>query len=223
MMSFKSYSLILLVFMPVILMSCGSSHETPSIGEIQGIPDNKKVVTGQVYHLSINPSGSLLDWTDFGWTSNHSGDVFGNSTNSRTTYIPSSVTAKTDAEITCTATHSGDAPQTASIQFKIVPASEQWITVGFPNGGETLYQRAGATISWGSQNVQEDVKIEYSSDDFVNEIIVLTAETPNTGSWDWYRIEVGPTTTGKIRITSLVDPSVTDTSNDYFIVRDTPH
>ncbi|HTL53980.1 MAG TPA: matrixin family metalloprotease [Planctomycetota bacterium] len=88
------------------------------------------------------------------------------------------------------------------------------ITVLFPNGGETLPASSLQTIRWSTTGFVQNVKIEVT----VNGGAawqVLTASTPNTGSFTW-------TTPGffytrlLIRITDVAAPAVTDSSNAPF-------
>jgi hypothetical protein len=219
---YKHFQLILVMFAVATLLAC-STGSNPFIGSIFGIPDNNEVVSGQTYTLYIDPWGAQSDWTDIQWISSHAGDVFSSPHSLTTAYVPSDVIIGTSTQITCTATPSGDDPQTVQAQITIVPSHDVTLTVTHPNGGENLYRNAGTNITWESSNLTGKVKIDYSSDNFVSDIVVLTAETDNTGSWAWMTISVDETTTGRIRITSVDNPTITDTSDADFNIIDAPN
>jgi hypothetical protein len=74
------------------------------------------------------------------------------------------------------------ASDTSDARFSITPAPV--ITISSPNGGEKL--KAGTThnITWTSSQVQEEVKIEYSTDNGTTWASVLLS-TSNNGSYQW--------------------------------------
>jgi hypothetical protein len=87
-----------------------------------------------------------------------------------------------------------------------------------PNGGETLWMAMTHEITWdpGTGGIA-NVKLEWSTDNFVSAIQTIVASTPNTGSYLWKPIPVVQTTTAKVRVTSLSGPD-TDTSDANFTI-----
>ncbi|MFA5392699.1 MAG: DUF2341 domain-containing protein, partial [Candidatus Paceibacterota bacterium] len=104
--------------------------------------------------------------------------------------------------------------------FKIIPAAT--IEVRSPNGGEIWTIGGTYTITWAiaGQIGGHDVKIEYSKDNFVNDINVIKASTPNDGSESWVGVPVDPSADVKIRITDLNVgyTNITDTSDAVFTI-----
>jgi agmatine/peptidylarginine deiminase len=95
-------------------------------------------------------------------------------------------------------------------------AVERTITVTYPNGGETWYLEESQTISWLSQNVPGNVKIEISHDQGSTWSLVESS-TPNAGSYPW--TVDSPTSSGcRIRLSSISYPSVDDTSDADFTI-----
>src|SRR2546429_10033300 len=58
-------------------------------------------------------------------------------------------------------------------------------------------------------------KLEYSKDNFVADIRVITASASNTGSYGWL-IPDDPTTTARVRVSDVNDATVLDTSDATF-------
>ena len=59
-------------------------------------------------------------------------------------------------------------------------------TVLTPNGGETIGANSSYNITWAtSSGTIPNVKLEYSADEFVNDINAISASAPNTGSYAW--------------------------------------
>ncbi|MFH1676121.1 MAG: hypothetical protein ABIC40_03765, partial [bacterium] len=87
-----------------------------------------------------------------------------------------------------------------------------------PNGGEKLYMTLDHEIIWNTYAPGvTDVKIEWSSDDFVSDINTIITNTPNNGSFLWEYIPKVMTDTAKIRI-SDVGGTIADDSDDYFSI-----
>jgi hypothetical protein len=60
-----------------------------------------------------------------------------------------------------------------------------------------------------------NVKLEYSKDNFVADVRVITASTANTGSYSWL-VPDDPTTTARVRVSDVNDATVLDTSDATF-------
>jgi len=71
-------------------------------------------------------------------------------------------------------------------------------------------------IKWTSSNVTGNVKIELSRNGG-GTYETLFASTPNDGQENWV-ITGPPTTQGLIRISSVDNPSISDTSNGVFTI-----
>jgi hypothetical protein len=103
-----------------------------------------------------------------------------------------------------------------TFKIDVIPAAQ--IEIISPNGGETLWMAMFHIITWdiGAGGI-ENVKIEWSTDDFTSDIRTIIDSTPNDGSFEWKPIPVENVTTGKIRISDVLGTS-TDTSDDYFTI-----
>jgi hypothetical protein len=104
------------------------------------------------------------------------------------------------------------------IEVPVAGAPLSQIQVIDPNGGETLWMAMSHEIKWdiGPGGVS-DVKIEWSTDNFVSDIQTIIASTPNDGSYIWKPIPLVATTTARIRITDAVGTE-SDTSNGDFTI-----
>jgi hypothetical protein len=102
--------------------------------------------------------------------------------------------------------------------FKIEITEGVQFAVVSPNGGETLWMALYHEITWnpGPGGI-DDVKIEWSTDNFVSDIRTIIASTPNDGSYTWALIPNIETTTARIRITDVLG-SDSDTSDDDFSI-----
>jgi len=89
-----------------------------------------------------------------------------------------------------------------------------WVTVGSPNGGESWQIGSHQTISW-TDNLAENVKIELYKNGLLYSL--LSANATGT-TFDWY-IDPNLVIAGadyKVKITSVIDPGITDQSNGNF-------
>jgi hypothetical protein len=100
----------------------------------------------------------------------------------------------------------------ATPNFSIVQPS---VTVIAPNGGESWAAGELQTIQWNSSFVTGNVKIELSRNGGATFGEVLFANVPNSGSQNW--AVTGPATSlARVRVSSLSNPTVVDTSNANF-------
>ena len=89
-----------------------------------------------------------------------------------------------------------------------------------PNTKRVMIADEKMIITWASLGLDgTNVKLEYSTDDFQNDVNTIVASTLNDGEYRW-TIPNTPTTTLKVRIKSLVDTSVMDTSDEYSSIRE---
>ncbi len=92
------------------------------------------------------------------------------------------------------------------------------ITVLAPDGGENWLAGEDYEISWTSQDITGTVFIEYSKDDFVSDINLVTYDEENDGSFIYVGVPNDPSDTVKVRVSWMADSSVRDTSDDYFSI-----
>lgn len=91
-----------------------------------------------------------------------------------------------------------------------------------PNGGERYQISTGRDITWDSSCFRDTVDIEYSKDDFVSDINIIATGEDDDGVYTWENIPDDPTDTAKVRIKASTDPGVSDISDDYFTITDSP-
>ena len=91
------------------------------------------------------------------------------------------------------------------------------ITVVAPNGGESWVIGSSQTITWTSSGVSGNVKIDLSTDGGSTYPTTLFASTANDGTEPW--TVAGPaSTTARVRIATIADPSIRDSSNANFTI-----
>lgn len=91
------------------------------------------------------------------------------------------------------------------------------ITVLAPNGGETWRRKRRARIAWSSTGVTGNVRIDLSADGGVSWKAIISSAA-NDGSERW-RVSGKKTSNALVRIRSLADLNVYDTSNAAFTIR----
>ncbi|RKY42002.1 MAG: hypothetical protein DRP85_04355 [Candidatus Makaraimicrobium thalassicum] len=121
--------------------------------------------------------------------------------------------------IDATSNYGGEQVTATSEAFNIIPTPT--ITVGAPDGGEIYVLGDDVPITWTTQGLQvTDVKIEYSSDDFVSAIQTIVETTPNDGSYTWTIPDTALSgSTIKVRVSMVGNPGVNDVSNANFRIR----
>ncbi len=96
------------------------------------------------------------------------------------------------------------------------------ITITSPNGGELWTAGDTEQITWTwTGAVSDDLKLEYSKDNFVSDINLIADNIPNTGSYSWV-VPNDVSTTVRVRITDNTRPATTDKSNSDFTILPTP-
>lgn len=85
------------------------------------------------------------------------------------------------------------------------------------NAGEFLPRNILRTVNWDSNNVTGNVRIEISRDESTNWETVV-ADTPNDGS-QAISVPGRPTRRARVRVTSVADPTVSDSSNKNIFIR----
>ena len=99
--------------------------------------------------------------------------------------------------------------------FTILPPS---ITVTAPNGGENFTINTSRKITWTSYGVA-NVKIEYTTDNGTNWILVV-ASTPSptgNGTYSW-TVPNTPSTNCKVKISNVIGGTPVDESDETFII-----
>jgi hypothetical protein len=90
------------------------------------------------------------------------------------------------------------------------------IVLTAPNGGETWDIGTPYNITWGSEGLTGDIKIELSRDNG-GTWAVLAAAAPNTGTFGWTP-DAPASAVCKVKVSSVVDPGITYQSDAVFEV-----
>lgn len=104
--------------------------------------------------------------------------------------------------------------------LNILTPSDCVIGVTFPNGGETFTTGTTQNVTWTSFMVPGNVNVEYSVDGGVN-WFTIAADTANDGSEPWLVPGI-PTTEGRVRVSSVDEPSCNDVSDSNFTIARPP-
>jgi hypothetical protein len=185
-----------------LTVSVPNGGETWPIGSTQTITWTPSALTGNV-KIEISRNGTAGPWaTIIGSTPNdgtHSWVVIG----------PHSVHAR----VRVTSLTDGAATDMSDADLTIGGS----LTVSVPNGGETWPIGSTRTITWTSNALTGNVKIEVSRNATSGPWSTIIASTPNDGTFSW--VVTGPATTrARVRITSVTDPIATDTSEANFTI-----
>jgi hypothetical protein len=97
-----------------------------------------------------------------------------------------------------------------------VPGTQPTITVTSPNGGESITAGSTYTINWSSTGFVGNVKIEYTSNNGSN-WVVISASTANDGAYSWKVPDIASSKC-KVRIKEAADGSPVDTSDAVFTI-----
>jgi|GEM_PF-6879946 len=116
-------------------------------------------------------------------------------------------TATTQGRIRVTSISNGSITDTSDANFSIAN-----ITVSSPNGGERWRAGSVQSITWSSVAVSGNVRIDLFNG---SSWLTIISNTANDGIESWI---VAPyyTSNAKIRVVSLVNPSLSDESNGFF-------
>jgi len=91
------------------------------------------------------------------------------------------------------------------------------LTLTDPDGGESWSVDTGHAITWTSQDSLGNVKLEYSTDNFVSDINTIVASTADDGSHYW-TIPSDRSSTVRVRVSFVADSSVNDVSDADFTI-----
>ena len=147
-----------------------------------------------------------------------------NGTGSYNWTIPAGQTTGSDYKIRITSTSNRSVTDTSNSFFTINGSTTPnlSITVTSPNGGESWSRRSTRTITWKYTGDPGNLKIEILKGGTVSKTLFsdVSKGSNGTGSYSW---SISSTlATGydyKVRITSMSNGSVTDSSNNYFTIR----
>ncbi|MFQ5854692.1 MAG: DUF4962 domain-containing protein [Anaerolineae bacterium] len=90
------------------------------------------------------------------------------------------------------------------------------ITVTAPNGGEAWQVGSNHQITWTSNGVNQ-VKIEYSTDNFTTIVNTIVTSTTNTGVYTW-TVPDDLSTTARVRVSDALNPCIADKSDADFTI-----
>jgi outer membrane protein assembly factor BamB len=95
------------------------------------------------------------------------------------------------------------------------------IDVTSPDGGELWYVYSTHNITWSSQNITGNVKIELSINGGLSWPTTIISSTSNSGFYSWL-VPDFPTPTARVKITSVDFPTVSDMSYNNFNISPVP-
>ncbi|MCF7913211.1 MAG: T9SS type A sorting domain-containing protein [Candidatus Cloacimonetes bacterium] len=110
----------------------------------------------------------------------------------------------------------GSDPHTVTGTLTLMPSSETYIWVEYPNGGEELTYGITDTIRWSSYGDISNVDVFYTNNNFVN-YDMLATDLPNVGELEW-TVPSELTETGKIRVKDSSSNEY-DNSDNVFAIR----
>ncbi|MEJ2196805.1 MAG: Ser-Thr-rich GPI-anchored membrane family protein, partial [Ignavibacteriaceae bacterium] len=127
--------------------------------------------------------------------------------------IPAGITPGLDYRIKITSVDNPIVSDTSDNDFEIFTAG---ISISSPNGGESWQAGTTHPILW-SDNIPEDVDITLYKGGIYHSDIITSTNSDGTYSWDIpFTLESG--TDYKVKITSITDPAVSDSSNNNFTI-----
>ena len=104
-----------------------------------------------------------------------------------------------------------------TITYDQVEQESASIRITSPNGGESLTAGSTSTIKWLSTKASDTVAIEYSKDNFIEDVNVIADSAANLGTYDWV-VPSDASTTVKLRIFDLADKTIQDISDANFTI-----
>jgi hypothetical protein len=96
-----------------------------------------------------------------------------------------------------------------------------FINLLVPNGGEEWGTGSSQLVTWDSAGVTGNVNILFSTDDFGTQVSTVAEDIPNVNQYYWTDTPVVPTDTARVRVESVDNPAICDTSRDYFSFMET--
>ena len=179
-------------------------------------------------NLSVSASDSLGHSLDYNW-SVVSSSIGNGSFSSATAQNPSwtapanSTGVNQTVQLKVQASCSSDSSKFAegTVNVTVQPQPQPTITVVSPNGGESWMVGESHAIQWSSANLSGNVFIELSRNGG-SAWETLFAGTANDGSQSWTVVGV-PSDTCRVRVTSVNNETVLDTSNANFHIESSVH
>jgi len=101
--------------------------------------------------------------------------------------------------------------------FTISPPPQAMLQITSPNGGETWFVGSSHNITWTSQGLISNVKIEYSTNAGANWSLII-ASTANTGTYPW-TIPDTPSESSLVKISDASNGEVSDISDALFTIK----
>ncbi|MDK9699210.1 MAG: hypothetical protein OEM52_03535 [bacterium] len=195
---------------PAVTLLTPNGGEALTVDSLTSITWNAVGAVGAV-RVDLNrnyPSGTWESIGDSVPTTNYSWTVTGAIT--------------TTARIRVTSLQYSAVGDTSDNDFSIVFVEPPNITVVYPNGGETLYTSQPYDILWTSHQIVGNVTLQanYGYPNGAWDDIAINV--PNTGSYTWVIEDFFTTQSARIRILSVTNPTLGDTSNFDFTIRNQP-
>lgn len=186
-----------------------SSVDTPTVGQrIQAnsstnIGYTKSGLTNVKIEYSIN---------DGSWT-----EIIASTTDNPYSWsVGNDFTTSTNVKAKVSAVTADDDANTASATSSAFTIYGQ-LTLSAPDGAEEWAANEAHNITWTTnKGTIENVKLEYSSDNFVADENTIIASTANDGTYEWTPASTGETF--KVRVSDAQDSDTSDVSDDYFSV-----
>lgn len=182
---------------------------------------------GEVWYAN---SSRTITWTSQNFTGNVKIELSTNGGTSYSTIVASTAntgayawtvpnTPSTTCRIRISDAADGNPMDISNANFTIAPEPID-LVVTSPNGGEVWYASSTQTITWTATVYSGNVKIELSVDGGIT-YTVVTASTPNDGSYDWV-VPPSYSTQCRIRISDAADGDPADVSNANFEISAVP-
>jgi hypothetical protein len=127
--------------------------------------------------------------------------------------IPNDISSTNNVKVRVSDPNDPEANDLSDSPFKIISG----FAVTSPNGGEQWTVGSVHPITWTNTGSVANVKIEYSTDDFAT-ATVITASTPDTGSYNW-TVPNAISATVKVRVSDVLDPDAKDVSDASFKIK----
>jgi hypothetical protein len=106
--------------------------------------------------------------------------------------------------------------QSASANLRVLSSAPPSLMLTYPNGGELHVAGSNDAIIWNSVGLSGNVKIDYSTNGGTTWLPIYTS-TENDEFAVW-TVQGPPTAQARIRITSLSNPAIVDTSDGNFTI-----
>lgn len=185
------------IVQPSITVGQPNGGQEWPIGNQQTIQWGSQHVTGNVsVHLSRDGGATFSEV------------LFSNTANDGTENWVVTGPATSQALVRITSLSISGVADTSDSVFAIVQPT---VSVLSPSGSETWYVGSSQEVSWTSDYVSGDVRVELSRDGGATFPELLFGPVPSTGSGIW--MATGPgTSSARIRVVSAANPAVADTS-----------